>query len=1430
MASYPGEQTKIPKRLAEALEYQTLTHLIPKNVLAKLLQHNFLLSLRYKSKAFDPTKAGGEALSSFEPPQNDNVDQTECLSDDDGLLGKAFGQLSPLARRFVEKPPAYKASPFDAPSLKRDLNSLECEEDQKADVSYVKLTKHHQNMAKLANTIEDVNQAAIRNRHMEELECLLRHIGPTDQGKYNPLFWVRLNGQHILTDITVEKLHLVLQNITAVTNLADASNQQVIRQTLELCACHVTRVMKIGLQEESLSVTNAIAASYLILLIITHNLCDNFMLYDKYISTAVDCFSSTVHAFVSRQLARKEARPFTFTVELFLGSILKAVKLGYLSDEKYATSLIYSLVELLLLDSYYSNELSAASLENLKVSSSFGLRAFFENIPSQRLGILNELLQHASSLSSSKKSIRKKLHKLSLPFLLLSMLQTLNSYSFDADRGKLALTEFIQHHQSVSNELMTYIDYVNEELIRRCSVDIANNKAILENYVQDLTVMVVKPEWSIAELVLTSLLKKLLLFYSPSKLSPFAMELVALNTIKTIGTAIQEIILQGRAVRKGALLYLPSYEELPDLLFSFQICRGGLQQAGLEEAQRFTWHRQIDCLLTLKAIEHDSPEIQSDLDNLLLKSLRDKATSDRYDFLIPHEPKNCSVDYFHTMQVSELANLYHPFLKLIISLLERDKVKLMAGAVRCLSVLAEKDSELLMHPIVRNTIEEKLRNASASVKDAILDLILQNDAGITFFRSINLNFNDESISVRKKVLQLNTQIYDRTDQISIKIHVALRLLMETEDENDNIAIPAQNALLQRWILKSANTKALPQEREVEAKSSVVLIANLLEKGEGISKMFVRFLNQYVLKEGLHEETVFKNILSSGNLFTRKAVELAIGLHYEDEAGTMEVRNVNLKILKLLCIMSSCSVSFITKDQIMMLYPYLSAADRSEFDYLHLRILKNAFAQLPNFKPTFLLELETIILNKLPKMNTLELEEGIPLALAIATRRQNNRRLAKACDSSVGLLIPYLTRLKSNPGSLQLDGKLQQLILLITGFSRFCSGAAFAQKLPSLGSSETLLEFTAKFLLILCGSDNLPAIRKVAMRSLLKLGTTFPRLFNSHHFIKLIDTEIKEGTYDMKLVIISSLNFLLVSEEEKTAKNPTTSFNSDARESSTRSNDSICAGLVSRYLSEVLHFCVKNALDREQRCVLEFISHVLNFGYANPSKCIPTLIAVACSEEALNRESTLKILADMFELHESMVFNGLNRGLKLAFNHVCQKDWALHPINTMMFRGLQKLFMKSHKMVNGFLTTMKKHFGEKLIDECNKNPGKGALVVILLNVACLSFKEGAQVVPFLDELEDAIEQAVELIKYSEHSSPESKKVRARLIKHKVQFELTKEFLSKIIAQGNDDQNEDSGKAPKIAARCLRNINDLSKALVDVEDANVDKVLKEFGSLS
>lgn len=152
--------------------------------------------------------------------------------------------------------------------------------------------------------------------------------------------------------------------------------------------------------------------------------------------------------------------------------------------------------------------------------------------------------------------------------------------------------------------------------------------------------------------------------------------------------------------------------------------------------------------------------------------------------------------------------------------------------------------------------------------------------------------------------------------------------------------------------------------------------------EKCSQLFDLFLNFYLLNKEAHSKEAYDKITHVLTILTDFLVQKIVELNSDD---TNEKNSIVDKqnFLNLLAKFADSTVSFLTKDHITALYPYMVSDEKSDFHYYILQVFRCTFEKLANFKQKFLYDLETTLLSRLPKMNVREIDEAMPLIWSVA---------------------------------------------------------------------------------------------------------------------------------------------------------------------------------------------------------------------------------------------------------------------------------------------------------------------------------------------------------------------------------------------------------------------------------------------------------------
>ncbi|AQZ17308.1 SCC2 (YDR180W) [Zygosaccharomyces parabailii] len=1382
MSSFPGENTDIPKRLLEALESQPLNHLIPKAGLFDIIGTTVRASMPPDRNAFSTplqevlNQSRGISLDQRKSKYVFRRPKNKSSMAQSGSNKKIIEGLSPLAKECLaatgcevnHEDIKFRLESQGNHNLKHKLESNDTVPLNFNPDSKMKKVK--------IESSETVNQAALAKRYIEDLIIFLDEVVKDYSAEWRNIeHWYSLpNKNFVLTENCIAKLQISMNNVLAAPTANTTTAIKRLVKLLDILVLNIKISEEFGTNGSQKDLLNRVAHASVSLIFTIFLLAgdDKRVSLEHYLLTPLDfiesSFKNIKHLLSDQESLKNELNLLHQSILLLPVYINRRPFL----DKGIITKLIYTFTDFVMENGIdaVNNSLSLQYCKDKVTSMSIDiLESLFAKLPDQRELIIEELLSNAEKLPT--KRVQKKLKKLEneiyvtdFTVAILLFLENINCYHYAetisvSDDG--FVTAVADKHIEETRILNAFANHLTESIFERFVKSTSGYRHVIENYVQDLLALLPYPQWCVAQDLLTSITRKLLLAFDPSHPYSTSVETVCLHLLGSIGLSIFEIKCNTNPENANNLVKLfnsPNY--LPLFLKSFEKCSEYLCGLGKQSANRYLWHKKLAILLKLDEYGTDAQTegkinlSYQEIKNLAEQNSNNSKTMTKLNF---SEVRN---DYFSILHALELLHLYEPYLKLILSILGKDKVKLKSTAIKCLSMLANADQNVLKTPVVKNTIGRTLKDSSASVKAAVLDLISIGSSYLQYYQQLNINYDDESISIRKQVLRINGSIYDETDSLDVKIFVASKILLKIEDEEDNIIEIARNMLLERWILSMKDEESLLDQRSGLCNDILTVMSSVATSNSKCSQLFECYLNFYLLNEQMHSQSTYERIIKSFRKLTDYLVQHVV------ELQSMEVHEKNnstkQKLLILLSKFSDCSETFITKDHIIALYPYIVSDEKSEWQFHILRVFNRTMQHLSNFKPKFLCDLETTLLSRLPRMNVKEIGEAMPLIWCIATSRKDTGRVTKACSSCFQHLSPYIYQANKNPGSIIVESKLQRLIYLSAAFARFCKFPRKESKPIHVQDDEPVHEYVAKCLLLLSRPGTPHVIRRISIKALTQLCGDHPKLFNSKHILNLLDEEFESNNMDMKLVILESFYDFFVAEEHKSLKQSgvnvsISSHVAPGKQSSKKdknesiSGDGICAALVTRFLKHLLKICLSPDI-RSSLVAVRLLKLILQYGYTNPSHCIPTIIALSSSTNCYLHAIGTEVLSELFEKYETMVFAGISQGVKITVEYLKTLEENDYYKNNTFLRNLQMVMGNSKKNSTKFFKCLarilKLYFSQILVSGTESETKEGILF-LTNNISELTFSSQYELMFLLKvidlesaQLEDAISDNLE----------------------------------------------------------------------------------------
>ncbi|CDO94041.1 unnamed protein product [Kluyveromyces dobzhanskii CBS 2104] len=1371
---FPGESSdEIPKRISETLKYQPLNHLVPKTGLCHLLASPATedISISYSSAFgtpsseywsyphpidFDPLNEGDRDPIIFKRPKNISIRDDP---DESTANLRFLKDLPQLGVRCLAVSSLVDSANIVTSVRKREIldNNKRTLDMEEKDLSLNESDLKRVHISVQSNPMNDFEVGKLCLSHLSKL---LDSIGISSEGykHENAKFWKSLGDTYISTTIAIDDISLTINKVMGYPMVFEYFQIQSLKSIINLCVDNIKIIMEHELQNENerLDLENlAFKCASLILEVMMIDL--------KSTSLQLEDYFNTVFSVMNNVLDKLRDSDNATEMNISIGNILSFVKIlekfvttqTYLDEMCLIKSVCIS-AEMLLHKSFQhlNTNVLLSQAEKIKDLSLQILVSLFSEYPTQRMFIMEELLSHVPDIVVSRSTKKMKLvdefngcFASHFTVAVVAMFQSLN---ISPDENVLSnfsselLEVSISESRSTDKELTELADKVTTMLLEGLTANPSKFKPILEIYVQDLLNMIENPTWVFSYRLLESLLPSLFQIFGPHYQGAANSEVMVLQLVGQITAKMADVKM------KDNLRSVEAAETVFSLENEYICCFNWLSiKSNLRFSSRALWNEMLFSITDLcekTSIAKTDEKVMNFILSIIAKSriTGRKPNSENTE----NESKAVGPSYRKILSNSSLLDLYEPALKLILSLLDQQKIKLKSGAVKCLTLLVANDPQMLQTPFVQETIKKRLYDSSASVRDAILDLLEQASTYTNFYREINCHFDDDSVAVRKHVLRMNEKIFDSSSDPKTKAFVLEKILKRFEDEEEVIVDTARQLFLNKLIMKHGAADLSMKVHRASLSETLELLSSLVACGGKTKELLEFFFHFFALNSHIHKEEE-RNVIFSG---TKHLTDFLVEEITESAAVSDKIHEEREKSkYELLYFFANCPGNFISKLHLYSLFPYLSTGSDGKCYLTLLKVFRTCLKKLNNLKLRFLHDLETALLFRLPKFNTREIEEALAICWEISSKTKNENKLLKVCSSCVSQLRPYVTQAVTSPESLSLDGKIQRLIYLSTGFARMCHFKETEKRLEFLRNTEHLYQYTAKCLLTFADTKLSPPLRKIAIRNLVKLACSFPKLFNSPPVLKVLDHEFESGALDIKLSIVECFQTFFSSEEKKIlmkiGANGTISSSIELRKMTTNKNtsesinDGVCSALVTRYLDSIMELCM-SPIFKDAIIAIKFVQLTLNFNYTNPSHAVPTLIALSSSDVNSIRSLSTKLLSGIFEQYESMVFNGLASGFKKCSAIVGELAPEDLKYKNNCMKCLQHILSNNKKNSRKYITVVK---GITLTECHNTSVSNNTdLLFLLHNMSQIDYCNLYELYEFLSSVALAIDEIDEYI--------------------------------------------------------------------------------------
>ncbi|EDR13190.1 uncharacterized protein LACBIDRAFT_292430 [Laccaria bicolor S238N-H82] len=314
--------------------------------------------------------------------------------------------------------------------------------------------------------------------------------------------------------------------------------------------------------------------------------------------------------------------------------------------------------------------------------------------------------------------------------------------------------------------------------------------------------------------------------------------------------------------------------------------------------------------------------------------------------------------------VQSLRNSFQPILNIILTALDAPAIFMRTKALRALGQIVTSDATILAAPNVRRGIESHLLDSSPQVRDAAVELIGKYmidspEVAGDYYQKIAERMADTGLGVRKRVIKLLKSFYAVTDDNARRVDIATRLVIRLMDEDESVKDLAIKTIEELWF------PPVPLPSALKSRGSTS--SNTQDKSALLSKVAIIMATsanfkdrQSPLEDVLHKIIAEKEGHEGASLharYTEICETLIDGLVDASDLPGFTVINC----IRTIYLFTSAYPSILSGSNASTLLPYLKNASTPEelitSDYL-LKIFRVSIPHMPKTAAKFGQELQT----------------------------------------------------------------------------------------------------------------------------------------------------------------------------------------------------------------------------------------------------------------------------------------------------------------------------------------------------------------------------------------------------------------------------------------------------------------------------------------
>ncbi|KAI8340910.1 sister chromatid cohesion C-terminus-domain-containing protein [Chlamydoabsidia padenii] len=866
--------------------------------------------------------------------------------------------------------------------------------------------------------------------------------------------------------------------------------------------------------------------------------------------------------------------------------------------------------------------------------------------------------------------------------------------------------------------------YFLEFLMNKCKsrkkngFSVTEYRTILECTIEDILTVLNDPDWPVAELVL-NVFTKILVGFIDSDTGDLYLRTVAIEWLGVIASRIKvgwNRVTGGHGAYTPEWLYqlnktIPVHVSKPDKITLQLIdrCRMKLYQSLLEESsdentrQFYLTSWGYGYASTWKTIQERKDDSSNDdsgpgsvestemVSSLLSSCQRywylglglesSSSKLSRYDFPeMSRDDLQMITELLATRQT--LFQNLDLFVSKILDCLDKKVVTFRIKAIRAIGEIAAHVPETLDELHIQQAVIQRINDVSPSVRDAVVELLARyltsrHEVPTKLYGILSARAMDTAPNVRKRVVKLLPDLYDKCDDQDIKIDIGAKLLQRMDDNEAPIQKIALKAA-QKVLFHSFHS--IDQETdnsfgESFGNSSKARKQKVTDWTTLITSTVAKLNGSISGRNAILTGFIRKTLETSDDKLRRwyeKILQWIVDSLFEKMLALDENGNYQEFIYCIATIhaFTKAYPTLLNETQVYTLLPYLGSSGLNEWtigQYVML-LYRDVLPRIKYQDLEFTYMVESALIQTLSRCPSHVIHDAVSCLCALVgniTHRYSILiKMLRSCMGSLRQDRHHATESKSLPKPVKTVKALLMCGYLCQYFDFDDKRSTEPEKMKDLDSINQGKITTSVFeILQYFTQDNLDddgASRQVKLASLKALGSLYashPMFMITPQSTDLLDTIFRLDDVEMKITLMHVLQDFLDTEETRIQKRAEASGDSlynkvidvETLLGNTEEFAELGANgsLMQRYLTSILK-CALGSTNQLRLAAFDVIETVINQGLAHPMMCMPVIVAAETSPDVVLRNKAYYLHVYIHNKFGNILYSQMDVNLKSAY--------------------------------------------------------------------------------------------------------------------------------------------------------------------------------------